>query len=312
MSANRGNASPTLLQRIKAPVRRSLARAVPDRAKPLLRRLAGRSPSPSRPDPVRDARRGDASHDTAQVRAYYEEMTPAYLAGFGEIFQGSRPESTDALIDHIIAAAAIEDGMRILDAGCGIGGPAMAIAARRNVRIEGLTLAQAQVDCGNKLIGERALGDRVTLRQGDFHDLARQYKPASFDRILFLESICHAESYADVLRGARDLLKPGGALYIKDFHCVDNRSRPAMSEGQARDLARLHEVYRLQMPDLASMVDVLSGLGLMIGYMRMPDYEPTYTHWAAYEREAGRGWHPQSAEPGDIIQAVEFLCWKRA
>jgi hypothetical protein len=107
------------------------------------------------------------------------------------------------------------------------------------------------------------------------------------------------------------VLKPGGALYIKDFYCVDNRARPSMTAGQAADLAKLHEVYRLQLSDLASLVDLLSSLGFVIRFMRMPEYEPTYTHWAAYEHLAGRGWHPQSAEPGDIIQAVEFFCWKR-
>jgi hypothetical protein len=59
------------------------------------------------------------------------------------------------------------------------------------------------------------------------------------------------------------------------------------------------------------MVDLLSGLGFVIRYMRMPDYVPSYSHWAPYEELAGAAWNPASAEPGDIIQAVEFFCWKR-
>ncbi len=45
----------------------------------------------------------------------------------------------------------------------------------------------------------------------------------------------------------------------------------------------------------------------MIRYMRMPDYEASYTHWAAYEKLDGAAWNPTSAEPGDIIRAVEIL-----
>lgn len=296
-----------------AQARRWVGRNTPRPIKLAYRWLRGRplGDGPELSKPIRDVRVPEATHDTAQVRAYYEEMTPAYLAGFGEIFQGSRPESTDELIAYLIDALDLKDGMTLLDAGCGIGGPAMAIAARRNVSVSGLTLAQAQVDTGAKLIAERGLTDRVALQQGDFHKLADHYPAESFDRVLFLESICHAENYREVLSGAYRVLKPGGALYIKDFYCVDNRARPSMAAGQAADLEKLHSVYKLQLSDLASLVDLLSSLGFVIRFMRMPEYEPTYTHWAQYEHLAGRGWHPQSAEPGDIIQAVEFFCWKR-
>lgn len=292
------------------------AALVPSRAKPALRRLLGRGPQPTpKPvaarSPIRDARTSRATHDVGQVRSYYEEMTPAYVAGFGEIFQGSRPESTEALLDYLVDAAGIEDGMRVLDAGCGVGGPATGIAARRSVTIEGLTLAQAQVDQAARRIEAGGLTGRVVIRQGDFHTIGSLYEPESFDRVLFLESLCHAESYETVLAGAHRVLKTGGALYIKDFYCVDNRVRPSMAAGQLADLEKLNSLYRLQLPDLASIVDLLSALGFMIRFMRMPAYEASYTHWLAYEDLAGAAWNPTSAEPGDIIQAVEFFCWKR-
>lgn len=296
------------LRRIRGRARRAVAAAIPNFAKPVIKRLLGRK---SRPNPIRDARQPRANHQIAQVRSYYEDMTPAYVAGFGEIFQGSRPESTDALLDYLVDAAAIEDGMRVLDAGCGVGGPATGIAARRAVIIEGLTLAQAQVDQAARRIEDQGFAGRVRIRRGDFHAIGSLYEPESFDRVLFLESLCHAESYAEVLGGAHRVLKTGGALYIKDFYCVDNRARPGMAAGQAADLEKLNSLYRLQLPDLASMVDLLSGLGFVIRYMRMPDYIPSYRHWAAYEQLAGAAWNPASAEPGDIIQAIEFFCWKR-
>ncbi|MDZ4113570.1 MAG: phytanoyl-CoA dioxygenase family protein [Brevundimonas sp.] len=292
-------------------LRRILAKLITERGIAAIRRLMARRQDPSGPGPIRDARGASATHDVGQVRAYYEAMTPAYVAGFGEIFQGSRPESTEALLDYLTDAASIEDGMRILDAGCGVGGPAVGIASRRDVVIEGVTLAQAQVDQAARRIQEHGLTDRVKVRRGDYHALGSLYEPESFDRVLFLESLCHAESYADVLTGAHRVLKTGGGLYIKDFYCVDNRARPSMSAGQVADLEKLHSLYRLQIPDLASTVDLLSGLGFMIRYMRMPDYEASYTHWEAYEKLAGAAWNPVSAEPGDIIQAVEFFCWKR-
>ena len=39
--------------------------------------------------PIRDAGTPLAVHTPEDVKRYYEEKTPAYLAGFGEVFQGS-------------------------------------------------------------------------------------------------------------------------------------------------------------------------------------------------------------------------------
>jgi ubiquinone/menaquinone biosynthesis C-methylase UbiE len=277
----------------------------------LIRGRARGSAPPVSLTPIRDARRRPTGHTTEEVRTYYEEVTPAYLAGFGEIFQGSRPESNEALIDYIVDAAAIEDGMRVLDAGCGVAGPAIAIAKRRAVTIDGLTIAAAQVSEAERRIVAQGLADRVIVQQGDFHALDCHFAAASFDRVVFLESLCHAESYATALASAHRVLKPGGALYIKDYYAVDTRAHPERAEGRMQDLANLNRTYRLQMPDLASVVDVLTGTGFIIKYMRMPNYEPSSRHWSAYELISSQPWAPASGETGEVIQAVEFFCWKR-
>ena len=106
------------------------------------------------------------------------------------------------------------------------------------------------------------------------------------------------------------MLKPGGALYIKDFHIVDQRRDPGRNRAQARDLAALNSLYRLTLPRQGDLVSLLCELGFLIRYMRMPAYEPTYTHWSDYERVAGRHWAPASGAPGEVIQAVEFFCLK--
>lgn len=292
-------------------VGRDLARQViPAPLKRVVRTILTRAQARGSASPIRDARRRTTGLTTEQVRAYYEQMTPAYLAGFGEIFQGSRPESSEALIDYIVDAAAIEDGMRVLDAGCGVAGPAIAIARRRAVTIEGLTIAAAQVGEAERRIAEQGLADRITVRQGDFHALGDHFAAASFDRVIFLESLCHAESYATVLSSAYRMLRPEGALYIKDYYAMDIRARPDRAEGRIQDLANLNRSFRLQMPDLASVVDVLTATGFVIKYMRMPTYEPNCRHWEAYELISGQPWGPASGETAEIFQPVEFFCWK--
>ena len=263
---------------------------------------------PRAPQPIRDARRPFATQRTTDVERYYEEMTPAYLSGFGEVFQGSRPESTEELLGYIAEAADLREGMRVLDAGCGVCGPATWFARHRGAEVEGLTVSPLQVVEATRRIAEEGLSGSVTVRAGDFHALDRLYPKDSFDRVLFLESLCHAEDYRRVLEGARAVLKAGGALYIKDFYAVDYRAWPERLAAQAADLHRLNSLYRLAVPDLASLVDLVGELGLTILYMRSPAFEPTYRQWAEYERHAGRSWNPQSGAPGEVIQGIELFC----
>jgi len=251
-----------------------------------------------------------AAQTTAEVRDYYERMTAAYLEGFGPVFQGSRPESTEELLRYVAEALDLKPGMRLLDAGCGVGGPALWLARHHELIIEGLTISSVQAEAATRVATDAALDGRLHFRQGDFHQLPELYPTESFDRVMFLESLCHAESYRRVLAGARDVLKPGGALYIKDFHIVDQRRDPGRNRAQARDLAALNSLYRLTLPRQGDLVSLLCELGFLIRYMRMPAYEPTYTHWSDYERVAGRHWAPASGAPGEVIQAVEFFCLK--
>lgn len=63
----------------------------------------------------------------------------------------------------------------------------------------------------------------MTVSQGDFHQLASLYPAETFDRVLFLESICHAEDYRAALSGAYAVLKPSGepgdSIQAVEFFC---------------------------------------------------------------------------------------------
>jgi len=258
---------------------------------------------------VRDARQALAVPMADQVQQYYDELTPAYLAGFGAVFQGSRPESTEQLLTHIADGARLQDGQVVLDAGCGVCGPAAWLAGRLQLRVEAVTISDVQVSAGRARVAEQGVADRVSVRRGDFHHLTDLYADNSFDRVLFLESICHAQDYRQVLQQAWRVLKPGGLLYIKDFYCQDFRRKPELMAAQRQDLARLNEVYRLALPDLPSLVDLLLETGFRPRFVREPEYDSVFGPWINYERLAGRSWSP-SLSHHDLIAAVELLMLK--
>jgi cyclopropane fatty-acyl-phospholipid synthase-like methyltransferase len=86
--------------------------------------------------------------------------------------------SADAFVDpetstlYLAELAGVAPGDRILDAGCGVGGPALAIArALPDVVIDGVTFSEVQAKMARERIAAANLADRVRVHLADFHRL---------------------------------------------------------------------------------------------------------------------------------------------
>ena len=151
------------------------------------------------------------------VSHYYDTWTERYLEGFGDTFQSQRTDKLDELFAYIIEQAEIKDGQRILDAGCGVAGPATRIAQQKKVQIEGITISEVQHKIAQKNIKEKGFEKQINVTKGDYHFLDKYYEPNSFDAIIFLESLVHSDHPHLVLESAFKVLKPNGVLYVKDL-----------------------------------------------------------------------------------------------
>jgi cyclopropane fatty-acyl-phospholipid synthase-like methyltransferase len=118
---------------------------------------------------------------------------------------------------YLLARAGIEDGMRVLDAGCGVGGPSVYFARHRDVRIEALTISPVQADLARRRARDAGVDDRVRVTCGDYHELAQHFPPESFDVAVYLESFCHSHDPRLAIRSLAPVLKTGGVIYIKDY-----------------------------------------------------------------------------------------------
>jgi SAM-dependent methyltransferase len=80
----------------------------------------------------------------------------------------------------------LSPGMKVLDVGCGVGGPAREIARFADVSIVGLNNNDFQIQRARKYTKDAGLQGQVTFAKGDFMKLSEQFGENSFDAGGFL------------------------------------------------------------------------------------------------------------------------------
>ena len=123
-------------------------------------------------------------------------------------------EAEDAMLELTCARAQVEDGMEILDLGCGWGSLTFWLAERYpSSRVLAVSNSRLQREWIEGEARRRGLGG-IEVRTAD----ANHFDPGRrFDRVVSVEMMEHARNYPELLGRVRSWLEPDGRLFVHVF-----------------------------------------------------------------------------------------------
>jgi len=155
------------------------------------------------------------------------DIVPRILAAVRQVNGADAPITPDMLapLDHfhgrgvlatreMVAMLSPQKGDRVLDIGCGIGGPARWIAARIGCHVTGVDLTQAFCDAAVVLNAITGLAERVRIMQGNA--LALPLPDDAFDRAYTQNVVMNIADKRGMYREALRVLRRGGILALSN------------------------------------------------------------------------------------------------
>jgi sterol 24-C-methyltransferase len=172
----------------------------------------------------------------SMINHFYNLVTDFYEWGWGQSFHfGPRwhnetfLESIKRIEYYLCLRLGLLPGMKVLDLGCGVGGPMRNFAIFTGASIEGITINQYQVNIGNKYNAANGLSHLCRLVQGDFQKLSH-WPNEYFDRAYAIEATCHSPNRVECFNEVSRVLKPGGMFCVLDWVMLPGKYNPNNKE----------------------------------------------------------------------------------
>jgi SAM-dependent methyltransferase len=162
---------------------------------------------------VREAR------GAAKVRAgdlYSRSLDCQNLGGF---------EMLEWIASMAAERASVMKGTRVLDLGCGVGGPGRFLADRFNCRVTGIDLLPSRIEAAASLTRMVGLTERVTYHVADATNLP--FDASTFEQAWMLDASVHVEAKDELFREIARVVAEGGLLVLHDhFGPLPRAMRP--------------------------------------------------------------------------------------
>ena len=204
-----------------------------------------------------------------KVADFYDNWSEKFLT-ITDTFQGFRTENIEDLHRYTIKSASLSDGDIILDAGCGVGGPAFYFAGNLNSEVYAFTNSKEQT----RIISSRKEKERIKnlhVVRGDYHELSKNFQPDFFTHVLFLESLGHSYNPKKALNESCRVLRKGGVLYIRDVFRVKTDSQE-LAEKIRKLVNRANDTFIYNHLPVDLFIKFLESMGFRIDYCRPPNF----------------------------------------
>jgi len=163
---------------------------------------------------------------TTLVNQYYDLSTDFYEYGWGNSFHFApryKGESLAASIarheQFLALQLGLKPGMRVLDVGCGIGGPMMEIARFSGANIEGINNNDYQISRGRARVTAGGLDKRCSFIKGDFLHIPQPDN--TYDACYAIDATCHSPSKEEIYAEIMRVVKPGGYAAVYEWCMTD-------------------------------------------------------------------------------------------
>jgi sterol 24-C-methyltransferase len=259
------------------------------------------------------------------VNAYYELATLFYEWGWGQSFHFAQKKINETFGEsirrheyYLASQLEVKPSMKVLDVGCGIGGPYRNIARFTGCDVTGITLNEYQVKRANELNAQGGLATQVRSVQCDFMKM-EPFKDSSFDAAYAIEATCHAPVrqgvYGEIIR----VLKPGAVFACYEWCLTDKydthnaahrKIKKAIEEGDGLpDMARPQEVVAA-LKDVGFEVLHTRDMALDSNFNGESWYLPLMPSWKFWtQRFQFTGAPPMRRRGRD---ALRLAAWRRA
>lgn len=168
-------------------------------------------------------------------------LTTADLAPLDQFHTGGADATRE-----LARIAGVRSGMRVLDLGGGIGGPARTLASEFGCDVTVLDLTEAFCQAGRMLTTATSLDDRVRFHSGDALD--PPLEQGSFDVVWTQHSTMNIADKPALYRAARRMLRDDGVLAMHEITAGGNQPvpypQPWASDGSISHLAAPDDLRR--------------------------------------------------------------------
>lgn len=213
-------------------------------------------------------------NNAKKVQAFYNNTTDKFLEVYGEIIQAFRTNNVESYLDYTMQSAKLEkEVLKVIDAGCGVCGPAVYFAKKNNaLKIDACTVSDVQVEKAKAKISENNLNNQINVHLADYHLLDKTFENNVYDRVYFLESFGHSSDKNRVLDAVWEVLNPGGKVYIKDLFRRESEDEwEQLRIDQICD--DINKAYEYHIADLNKVLSKLRAKGFVLHFVKTPEVE---------------------------------------